>query len=197
MGNYLDTNSRSLCADVDGAPLTRTPPSQSWGRGPSPLGVAANPGPLVDVSFTASCAAPTGRVPGLRGAFITASTPCSCVGCSKSSKQCDLYYLLTRGGGGGKWRTARSAIQQKCDQVIREIPVSRGTETSAEVRVGPPGRMVSNAGLHSSGTRFTLQSLVRHPCHGCLTKDSTFLMDCGCLFESLRWAARVCTVSNE
>ena len=25
-------------------------------------------------------AAPTGRVPGLRGAFIIASTPCSCVG---------------------------------------------------------------------------------------------------------------------
>ena len=64
MGNYLDKNSRSLvhCADVrvDGAPLTRTPPRQSWGRGPSPLGVAANSGPLVDVcvfySFTASCA---------------------------------------------------------------------------------------------------------------------------------------------
>jgi hypothetical protein len=35
------------------------------------------------VSSTASCAAPTGRVleslPGLRGAFIIASTPCSCV----------------------------------------------------------------------------------------------------------------------
>ena len=30
---------------------------------------------------TASYAAPTGRVPGLRGAFIIASTPCSCVGC--------------------------------------------------------------------------------------------------------------------
>ena len=69
-----------LCADVNGAPLVRTPPRRSWGRGPSPLGVAANTGPLVDVSFTASCAAPTGRVPGLRGAFIIASTPCSCVG---------------------------------------------------------------------------------------------------------------------
>jgi len=90
---------------VDGAPLTRTPPRQSWGRGPSPLGVAANPGPSVDVSFTASCAAPTGRVPGLRGAFIIASTPCSCVGVgdqhsgivrlSESSRQCSLPYLLT------------------------------------------------------------------------------------------------------
>ena len=27
-------------------------------------------------------------------------------------------------------------------QVIRENPASRGTETSAEDRVGPPGRMV-------------------------------------------------------
>ena len=35
--------------------------------------------PLVDVCSTASCAAPTGRVPGIRGAFIIASTPCSCV----------------------------------------------------------------------------------------------------------------------
>ena len=39
--------------------------------------MAANTGPSVDVSSTASCAAPTGRVPGLRGAFIIASTPCS------------------------------------------------------------------------------------------------------------------------
>ena len=97
------------CADVNGAPLTRTPPRQSWGRGPSPLGVAANSGPSVDVSFTASCAAPTGRVPGLGGAFIIASTLCSCVGigdqqavlldCSKSSRQCSLpsSSLLTYG----------------------------------------------------------------------------------------------------
>jgi hypothetical protein len=34
----------------------------------------------VDVSSTGSVAAPTGRVPGLRGAFVIASTPCSCVG---------------------------------------------------------------------------------------------------------------------
>jgi hypothetical protein len=32
------------------------------------------------------------------------------------------------------------------DQVIRENPASRGTEASAEVLVGPPWRMVSNAG---------------------------------------------------
>ena len=32
------------------------------------------------------------------------------------------------------------------EQVIRETPASRGTETSAEELVGPPWRMVSNAG---------------------------------------------------
>ena len=32
------------------------------------------------------------------------------------------------------------------DQVIRENPASRGTEASAEVLVGPPWRMESNAG---------------------------------------------------
>ena len=65
------------CANMNGAPLTRTPPRRSWGRGPPPPGVAANPGPSVNVSSssTASYAAPTGRVPGLRGAFIIASTP--------------------------------------------------------------------------------------------------------------------------
>ena len=32
------------------------------------------------------------------------------------------------------------------DQVIRGNPASRGTEASAEVLVGPPWRMESNAG---------------------------------------------------
>ena len=32
------------------------------------------------------------------------------------------------------------------DKVISENPASRGTETSAEVLVGPPWRMESNAG---------------------------------------------------
>ena len=44
------------------------------------------------------------------------------------------------GSAAAKMRTER------CDQVIRENPASRGTETSAEVLVGPPGRIVSNAG---------------------------------------------------
>ena len=42
------------------------------------------------------------------------------------------------------------------DQVIRENPASRGTETSAEVLVGPPWRMESNAGQQQCGTRLTL-----------------------------------------
>jgi hypothetical protein len=45
-------------------------------------------------------------------------------------------------------RTPPSAapLPRVSDQVIRENPASRGTETSAEVLVGPPWRMVSNAG---------------------------------------------------
>ena len=37
MGNYLGKN-LDHCADMNGAPLTRTPPRQPWGRGPSPQG---------------------------------------------------------------------------------------------------------------------------------------------------------------
>ena len=63
------------CADMNGAPsYTHAAASVLGPRAVTP-GVAANSGPLVDVSSTASCAAPTGRVPGLRGAFIIASTP--------------------------------------------------------------------------------------------------------------------------
>jgi hypothetical protein len=42
------------------------------------------------------------------------------------------------------------------DQVIRDNPASRGTETSAEVLVGPPWRMESNAGQQQWYTRLTL-----------------------------------------
>jgi len=50
----------------------------------------------------------------------------------ESSGQCSLPYLLT--------------YTVVSDQVIRENPANRGTETSAEVLVGPPWRMESNAG---------------------------------------------------
>ena len=105
MGNYLGKHSRSLRRHERRPSLTRTPPRQSWGRGPSPLGVAANTGPSVDVSFTASCAAPTGRVPGLRGAssspvhralvLVLGTNIAVLLDCSKSSRQCSLPYLLT------------------------------------------------------------------------------------------------------
>ena len=151
MGNYLDKHSRSLRRHERRPSLTRTPPRQSWGRGPSPLGVAANTGPSVDVSFTASCAAPTGRVPGLRGAssspvhralvLVLGTNIAVLLDCSKSSRQCSLPYLLTYLLASG-------------DQVIRENPASRGTETSAESLVGPPWRMESNAaGPQQSRTR--------------------------------------------
>jgi hypothetical protein len=39
------------------------------------------------------------------------------------------------------------------DQVIRENPANRGPETSAEVLVGPPWRMVSNAGQQQEERR--------------------------------------------
>ena len=61
-------------------------------------------GPMVDVSFTASCAAPTGRVPGLRGAssspvhralvLVLGTNIAVLLDCSKSSRQCSLPYLL-------------------------------------------------------------------------------------------------------
>jgi hypothetical protein len=42
--------------------------------------------------------------------------------------------------------TQRTLRANFSDQVIRENPANRGTETSAEVLVGPPWRMESNAG---------------------------------------------------
>ena len=67
------------CADMNGAPLTRTPPRRSWGRGPPPTGwrriQARRATCLLRVFYCELCSAPTGRVPGLRGAFIIASTP--------------------------------------------------------------------------------------------------------------------------
>ena len=79
MGNYLGKQSRSLRRHERRPSYTHTAAPVLGPRAVTP-GVAANTGPSVDVSSTASCAAPTGRVPGLRGAFIIASTPCSCVG---------------------------------------------------------------------------------------------------------------------
>ena len=52
----------------------------------------------------------------------------------------DALICAGTGGRGGQ------SVQSVSDQVIRENPASRGTETSAEVLVGPPWRMESNAG---------------------------------------------------
>jgi hypothetical protein len=79
MGNYLDKNSRSLRRYERRPSYAHTAAPVLGPRAVTP-GVAATTDPSVDVSSTASVAAPTGRVPGLRGAFIIASTPCSCVG---------------------------------------------------------------------------------------------------------------------
>jgi hypothetical protein len=43
-------------------------------------------------------------------------------------------------------REDKPGHRRRGDQVIRENPASRGTETSAEELVGLPWRMVSNAG---------------------------------------------------
>ena len=57
---------------------------------------------------------------------------------------------------GEETRTAwRLIVVDQCDQVIRENPASRGTETSAEVLVGPPlgAGGWSETPVNSSGTR--------------------------------------------
>ena len=104
MGNYLDKHSRSLRRHERRPSYTHTAAPVLGPRAVTP-GVAANPGPSVDVSFTASCAAPTGRVPGLRGAssspvhralvLVLGTNIAVLLDCSKSSRQCSLPYLLT------------------------------------------------------------------------------------------------------
>ena len=119
---YLDKNSRSLRRRERRPSYAHTAAPVLGPRAVTP-GVAATTGPSVDVSSTASVAAPTGRVPGLRGAFIIASTPCFCVGIgdehsgivrlfSKSSRQCSLSYLLT-------YLLTYSAIVTRSDQLSK------------------------------------------------------------------------------
>ena len=104
MGNYLDKNSRSLRRHERRPSYTHTAAPVLGPRAVTLGGAAANPGPSVDVSFTASCAAPTGRVPGLRGAssspvhralvLVLGTNIAVLLDCSKSSRQCSLPYLL-------------------------------------------------------------------------------------------------------
>ena len=116
--------------------------------GRHPTGVAATTGPSVDVSSTASVAAPTGRVPDLRGAFIIASTPCSCVGIGDQHsgivrlfevvyRQCSLPSLLTylvRGylGKSGAWVAgytplAGSGKKTRTGRIVAATPIVRVT----------------------------------------------------------------------
>jgi hypothetical protein len=62
---------------------------------------------------------------------------------------------LRVGGGCYKDGTKQTTKQLTGDQVIRENPASRGTETSAEVLVGPPlgAGGWSETPVNSSGTR--------------------------------------------
>ena len=89
-----------------GAPLTRTPPRQSFGAaGRHPRGGGEFRPVDRRVFYCALCSV-DGSSPWSWGRFIIASTPCFCVGigdqhsgivldCSKSSRQCSLSYLLT------------------------------------------------------------------------------------------------------
>ena len=68
MDYNLGKNDLDHCADVNGAPVTRTPPRRSWGRGAPPPGwrrIQARQSTCL-LYRTASCAASTGRVPGIR-----------------------------------------------------------------------------------------------------------------------------------
>ena len=105
MGNYLGTQSRSLRRHERRPSYAHTAAPVLGPRAVTPR-VAANTGPSVDVSSTASFAAPTGRVPVVLGALSSSPVHRALVlvlgtniavllDCSKSSRQCSLYYLLT------------------------------------------------------------------------------------------------------
>ena len=67
---------------------------------------------------------------------------------------CSLsYFTYLLQAWGVRRELFRGTKDTRNDQVIRENPASRGTETSAEVLVGPPWRMES---VNSSGARLTL-----------------------------------------
>jgi hypothetical protein len=104
MGNYLDKNF-DHCADVNGTPLTRTPPRRSWGRGPSPPGWrrlqarrstclllrALQRRRVESLVLGALSSSPVHRALVL----VLGTSIAVLLGCSKSSRQCSLSYLLT------------------------------------------------------------------------------------------------------
>ena len=93
------------CADMNGAPLTRTPPRRSWGRGPSPPGWrriqarrltclllrAMQRRRVESLVLGALSSSPVHRALVLGVGTNIAVL----LGCSKSSRQCNLSFLLT------------------------------------------------------------------------------------------------------
>ena len=148
MGNYLGKKSRSLRRHERRPSHTHTAAPVLGPRAVAP-GVAANTGPSVDVSPTASCAAPTGRVPGLIGALSSSPVHRALVlvlgtniavllDCSKSSRQCSLpylLYLLTHG---------------ICTTTTRTVPTGRALRPSCSryirARVAGPPEAITEAG---------------------------------------------------
>ena len=104
---WATTWARSLdhCADMNGAPLTRTPPRRSWGRGPSPPGWrriqarrstclllrALQRRRVESLVLGALSSSPVHRALVL----VLGTNIAVLLDCSKSSRQCSLYYLLT------------------------------------------------------------------------------------------------------
>ena len=69
-----------------------------------------------------------------------------------SARSSGSVELQTKFASGGRRRVRVQRTRPLTVIVIRENPASRGTETSAEVLVGPPGRMVSKAGPQGRST---------------------------------------------
>ena len=93
------------CADMNGAPLTRTPPRRSWGRGPPPPGWrriqarrstclllrAVQRRRVESLVLGALSSSPVHRALVL----VLGTNIAVLLDCSKSSRQCSLSYLLT------------------------------------------------------------------------------------------------------
>jgi len=145
------------CADMNGAPLTRTPPRQSRGRGPSPLEwrriqtrrstclllLAVQRRRVESLVLRALSSSPVHRALVL----VLGTNIAVLLDCSKSSRQCSLPSLLTYSDQVIRGNPASR-------QVIRGNPASRGTESSAEVLVGlrPGGDQVNLVGLSGASS---------------------------------------------
>ena len=93
------------CADMNGAPLTRTPPRRSWGRGPPPQGwrrIQARRSTCLllrtvqrrrveSLVLGALSSSPVHRA----FVLVLGTNIAVLLDCSKSSRQCSLSYLLT------------------------------------------------------------------------------------------------------